>query len=155
MSDSVFFLCKRLDFCLFGCILVKVNLFLCFILIFIIMNRKLKIKFKRLRTFLLFVVVQCIVILSGVYLWFTLGDSIHKFVDLWQFGDLLYIPDLLSVVGQGLLILATVFFGIVGAAILLFEIGALVLDLFRVVRSENKKEALQRFSRFYKAIIFG
>lgn len=116
---------------------------------------KLKIRLRKLRTFLLFVVVQCIVILSGVYLWFTLGDSIHKFVDLWQFGDLLYIPDLLSVVGQGLLILATVFFGIVGAAILLFEIGALVLDLFRVVRSENKKEALQRFSRFYKAIIFG
>lgn len=155
MSDSVFFLCKRLDFCLFGCIFLSVSLFLCLTLNFIIMNRKLKIKFKRLRTFLLFVVVQCIVILSGVYLWFTLGDSIHKFVDLWQFGDLLYIPDLLSVVGQGLLILATVFFGIVGAAVLLLEIGALVLDLFRVVRSENKKEALQRFSRFYKAIIFG
>lgn len=119
------------------------------------MERKLKIKFKRLRTFLLFVVVQCIVILSGVYLWFTLGDSIHKFVDLWQFGDLLYIPDLLSVVGQGLLILATVFFGIVGAAVLLLEIGVLVSDFVSALRSQNKKEAMKEFSAFYKAIIFG
>lgn len=119
------------------------------------MKSDLKIRLRKLGNFLLFVLGQCVVVFAGVYLWFTLGDSVYKFVDLWQFSDLLYIPDLLSVVGQGLLILATVFFGIVGAVILLFEIGALVLDLFRVVRSENKKEALQRFSRFYKAIIFG
>lgn len=119
------------------------------------MKSDLKIKLRKLRTFLLFIVVQYFVVYAGVYLWFTLGDSVHKFVGLWQFSDLLYIPDLLTVLGQGLWILATVFFGIVGAVILLFEIGALVLDLFRVVRSENKKEALQRFSRFYKAIIFG
>ena len=121
----------------------------------ITMKSDLKIRLRKLGNFLLFVLGQCVVVFAGVYLWFTLGDSVYKFVDLWQFSDLLYIPDLLSVVGQGLLILATVFFGIVGAVILLFEIGALVLDLFRVVRSENKKEALQRFSRFYKAIIFG
>ena len=121
----------------------------------ITMKSDLKIKLRKLRTFLLFIVVQYFVVYAGVYLWFTLGDSVHKFVGLWQFSDLLYIPDLLTVLGQGLWILATVFFGIVGAVILLFEIGALVLDLFRVVRSENKKEALQRFSRFYKAIIFG
>ena len=143
------------DFCLADVMLCFDIVFLCLILFFIIMKRKLKIKFKRLRTFLLFVVVQCIVILSGVYLWFTLGDSIHKFVDLWQFGDLLYIPDLLSVVGQGLLILATVFFGIVGAAVLLFEIGFLVADFVSALRSQNKKKAMKEFSAFYKAIIFG
>lgn len=119
------------------------------------MKSDLKIRLRKLGNFLLFVLGQCVVVYAGVSLWFTLGDSVHKFVGLWQFGDLLYIPDLLTVLGQGLLILVTVFFGIVGAVILLFEIGALVLDLFRVVRSENKKEALQRFSRFYKAIIFG
>lgn len=121
----------------------------------ITMKSDLKIRLRKLGNFLLFVLGQCVVVFAGVYLWFTLGDSVYKFVDLWQFSDLLYIPDLLTVLGQGLWILATVFFGIVGAVILLFEIGALVLDLFRVVRSENKKEALQRFSRFYKAIIFG
>ncbi len=121
----------------------------------ITMKSDLKIRLRKLGNFLLFVLGQCVVVFAGVYLWFTLGDSVYKFVDLWQFSDLLYIPDLLTVLGQGLLILVTVFFGIVGAVILLFEIGALVLDLFRVVRSENKKEALQRFSRFYKAIIFG
>lgn len=129
--------------------------FLCFILIFIIMNRKLKVKLRKFRYFCCFLFLQGIVLYMGIFLWTTLGNSVAKLVDLCQSCDLFYIPNLLMIIWQIVLILLTIVFGIVGAAILLFEIGALVLDLFRVVRSENKKEALQRFSRFYKAIIFG
>ena len=105
----------------------------------ITMKSDLKIKLRKLRTFLLFIVVQYFVVYAGVYLWFTLGDSVHKFVGLWQFGDLLYIPDLLTVLGQGLWILATVFFGVLGSAVLLLEIGALVADFVSALRSQNKK----------------
>lgn len=121
----------------------------------ITMKSDLKIRLRKLRTFLLFVLGQCVVVFAGVYLWFTLGDSVHKFVGLWQFGDLLYIPDLLSVVGQGLLILATVFFGVLGSAVLLLEIGALVADFVSALRSQNKKKAMKEFLAFYKSIIFG
>ena len=119
------------------------------------MKSDLKIKLRKLRTFLLFIVVQYFVVYAGVYLWFTLGDSVHKFVGLWQFGDLLYIPDLLTVLGQGLWILATVFFGIVGAVILLFEIVVLVVGFANALRSQNKKKAMKEFLAFYKSIIFG
>ena len=121
----------------------------------ITMKSDLKIKLRKLRTFLLFIVVQYFVVYAGVYLWFTLGDSVHKFVGLWQFGDLLYIPDLLTVLGQGLLILVTVFFGIVGAVILLFEIVVLVVGFANALRSQNKKKAMKEFLAFYKSIIFG
>ena len=93
----------------------------------ITMKSDLKIKLRKLRTFLLFIVVQYFVVYAGVYLWFTLGDSVYKFVDLWQFSDLLYIPDLLTVLGQGLLILVTVFFGVLGSAVLLCCFWKLVL----------------------------
>ena len=119
------------------------------------MKSDLKIKLRKLRTFLLFIVVQYFVVYAGVYLWFTLGDSVYKFVDLWQFSDLLYIPDLLTVLGQGLLILATVFFGVLGSAVLLLEIGALVADFVSALRSQNKKKAMKEFLAFYKSIIFG
>ena len=121
----------------------------------ITMKSDLKIKLRKLRTFLLFIVVQYFVVYAGVYLWFTLGDSVYKFVDLWQFSDLLYIPDLLTVLGQGLLILVTVFFGIVGAVILLFEIVVLVVGFANALRSQNKKKAMKEFLAFYKSIIFG
>ena len=112
---------------------------------------KLKIRLRKLRTFLLFIVVQYFVVYAGVYL----CDSVYKFVDLWQFSDLLYIPDLLTVLGQGLLILATVFFGVLGSAVLLLEIGALVADFVSALRSQNKKKAMKEFLAFYKSIIFG
>lgn len=129
--------------------------FLCLILFFIIMNRKLKVKLRKFRYFFCFLLLQCLVLYMGIFPWTTLGRAATKLIDLCQSCDLFYIPDLMLIVWQIILIVVTVVFGVIGTAILLFEIGALVLDLFRVVRSENKKEALQRFSRFYKAIIFG
>lgn len=119
------------------------------------MKSDLKIRLRKLGNFLLFVLGQCVVVFAGVYLWFTLGDSVYKFVDLWQFSDLLYIPDLLTVLGQGLLILVTVFFGIVGAVILLFEIVVLAVGFANALRSQNKKKAMKEFLAFYKSIIFG
>ena len=121
----------------------------------ITMKSDLKIRLRKLGNFLLFVLGQYFVLYAGVYLWFTLGDSVHKFVGLWQFGDLLYIPDLLTVLGQGLLILVTVFFGIVGAVILLFEIVVLAVGFANALRSQNKKKAMKEFLAFYKSIIFG
>ena len=121
----------------------------------ITMKSDLKIRLRKLGNFLLFVLGQCVVVFAGVYLWFTLGDSVYKFVDLWQFSDLLYIPDLLTVLGQGLLILVTVFFGIVGAVILLFEIVVLAVGFANALRSQNKKKAMKEFLAFYKSIIFG
>ena len=119
------------------------------------MNRKLKVKLRKFRYFCCFWLLQSFVLYMGIFPWTTLAGSIAKLVDLYQTGNLLYIPDLLMIVWQIVLILLTIVFGFIGVAILLLEIWSLVVDLFRVMRSENKKEALQKFSKFYKAIIFG
>ena len=115
----------------------------------------MKIKFKRLRTFLLFVFVQSVVLYMGIFPWTTLSGSVAALIDLCKSGDLFYIPDLMLIVWKIVLIFVTVVFGVIGAAVLLFEIGTVIVDLIKVLRSENKAKQMQKFCRFYKAIIFG
>ena len=117
------------------------------------MEKRVEIKVKKLRTFLLFVVLQCLAIFAGIFLWSTVGGLVDKITRLWQTGDMEDLPTLLAFMGQILLFIIVVFFAFAGLAFLFLVIRALILDVLTARQSEDKKFHFRNFLRFYRKII--